>query len=437
MSDNNVERVLPLVGTVILPINTFTYVFSELWGTISVSFLVWGYVNQITPKEAARRYYAVLGIGGQFGSFLGGVFVDAVTHSTKKRTPETFVKNMMIVNLVMAAMCVLFAAAFAVLEFYVMKQPQYAVKKVAPKKTDEPKMTVGQAFGYCLKNKYVLALCGMVFAYGFVMVLGELTYKDLMKLSFDGEQNMYASFKAKETSFCAIVAIILMIFVGHNVIRLCGWLTTALMAPVIAGILTLVLYCMALCGGQLFVKIGSGGDAKYFKDKNNAGYLDALKYVGFAFAVATKSVKYSSFDPAKELAFLSLNSEQKYKAKAAVDIIGARFGKGGGALFNILILNIAFSARVSYLKPCLVASLSGILFGLVLWIWSDVYINAHKEEVANANKKLAMAKAAPLESVQIEGGAKTTNDTDAVTAKDDTGAIEMSTKTAATVTEGN
>jgi AAA family ATP:ADP antiporter len=432
-SDENVERLLPLIGTLILPVNTFTYVFSELWGTISVSFLVWGYVNQVTPKSCARRYYAVLGLGGQFGSMFGGLFVEALSHG--KTGEEAFVKNMVIINCVMAAICALFAGTYAFLQYYVMKKPQFAIKK--EKKSSgaaKPKMSVGEAFKYCFSNPYVMALCGMVFAYGLVMVLGELTYKDVMKLSFNGDQSSYSSFKALETSVCAGCAIFLMIFVGHNVIRIFGWLPTALMAPVIAAVLGIAMYIMALCGDFYIRETTADGSIKFFKNHQQATYLNTIRDIGLIFAVATKSMKYSSFDPAKELAFLALNSEQKYKAKAAVDIIGARFGKGGGALFNILVLNIAFGSYVSYIPKCLIASFCGVLLGVALWVFSDVYIAKNKERVTEENMKEAMKDAEVMESVQVEGGKKeTTSDTD--TAVPLGMHIEMSTVADASVTE--
>ena len=44
------------------------------------------------------------------------------------------------------------------------------------------------------------------------------------------------------------------------------------------------------------------------------------------------------------MAFLILNSEQKYKSKVSVDLLGARFGKVGSAFFNIFVVNLACGA---------------------------------------------------------------------------------------------
>jgi AAA family ATP:ADP antiporter len=418
---DNFRRLAPLMGSVIFPISTINYVFSELWGTISVSFLVWGYVNMVTPKKAAKRYYAVLGIGGQFGSMAGAWFVQM-----RAKSGATFAENMRYMNIWMSCLSLVFAAVYAFLQYYIMKKPQYAVPTEGGGKKKgggKPKMTVMQALKYCMSEPYVLALCGMVFAYGFVMVLGEMTYKDLMKLSFDGDRNAYSGFKGLESQVCGFVAIFLMIFVGHNVIRLFGWTVTALLCPTIAGLCVAVMYVMALCGD--YYGVDSSG-TKYFAKPEAHTYLVILRTIGLIFAVASKAVKYASFDPAKELAYLALTSEQKYKAKAAVDIVGARFGKGGGALFNILVISLALGKDVSYVRSTLIASLIGVGFGMVIWVMSDLYIGTHMAAISKRTEDALAAKEPAMESVKVEGGATKTGFH-----------IEMSTQPDASFTVGS
>ena len=47
-------------------------------------------------------------------------------------------------------------------------------------------------------------------------------------------------------------------------------------------------------------------------------------YLGLVLCVCVKSFKYTTFDPTKEMAYLPLSKQEKNKAKAIVDVVGAR-----------------------------------------------------------------------------------------------------------------
>ena len=51
-----------------------------------------------------------------------------------------------------------------------------------------------------------------------------------------------------------------------------------------------------------------------------------MKYFGLLLIVMSRAAKFTAFDPTKEMAYLPLGSEQRYKAKAGVDIVGAVLG---------------------------------------------------------------------------------------------------------------
>ena len=168
-------------------------------------------------------------------------------------------------------------------------------------------MSVGQAFKYAFKNKYVLALTGMIFMYGFVMVVGELNYKDILKFSYQGQPEGFASMKGLQSTLAAATAVIMMIFITHNVIRIFGWKVTALIAPSICTIFGVLFYVLCLSNTEEREVDGTlrqavSGEASVW-----------LRWVGITFIFLTQAVKYGAFDPAKELAFLPLSKEEKDK----------------------------------------------------------------------------------------------------------------------------
>jgi AAA family ATP:ADP antiporter len=52
---------------------------------------------------------------------------------------------------------------------------------------------------------------------------------------------------------------------------------------------------------------------------------------GSCYYVVSTTAKYTLFDTCKEMAFLSIDSEKRMKAKGVIDSIGSRLGKSGAS----------------------------------------------------------------------------------------------------------
>ena len=86
--------------------------------------------------------------------------------------------------------------------------------------------------------------------------------------------------------------------------------------------------------------------------------------LGAAQNILSKSAKYSFFDSTKEMAYIPADDEIRSKGKAAVDVVGARLAKSGGAFIQSLIFMIFPTATFTSISPYLM-----VIFAVIVTIW--------------------------------------------------------------------
>ena len=84
-----------------------------------------------------------------------------------------------------------------------------------------------------------------------------------------------------------------------------------------------------------------------------------------------KSFNYTFVDATKEMAFIPLDRELRTKGKAAVDVIGGRFGKSFGAILQQIMFQF-ISPNLSDLtnQICII-----FIFVMVMWGYSVIALN--------------------------------------------------------------
>lgn len=364
------------------------YVLAELWGSVMLSLMFWGFANDITRVGEAKRFYALFGIGANVALLCSGPAIILVS-DIRRHVPEGIDAWGISLNLLMGMVVIsglLIIATYWWINRYVLTDPRfYAPGEQTNKKKEKPKMSLGESFMYLAKSPYILCLAILVIAYGIAINIVEVTWKSQLKLQYPNS-NDYSTFMGYFSTVTGAVTVLMMLFVGGNVIRRFGWGAAALVTPIVLLITGGIFFSLVIFRGDLSGMIAALGTTP----------LMLAVVVGMIQNIMSKSCKYSLFDPTKEMAYIPLDQEQKVKGKAAIDVVGARLGKSGGSLIQQGLL-VAFGT-ISAITPYLGAILAVVIIAWVVAARSlskqFLKLTASKEEEKKAAIEPKTAEAA-------------------------------------------
>ncbi|MCB1113393.1 MAG: NTP/NDP exchange transporter [Chlamydiia bacterium] len=322
------------------------YILSELWGSVVLSLLFWGFANDITKVTEAKRFYSLFGLGANLALLFSGPAIVWVSQQQESLPPESAWQISL--NYLMG---MVFVAGMAVVAIYwwinrnVLTDPRfYDPTEEKKAKKSKPKMSLTDSFKYLLSSKYILCIATLVIAYGISINLVEVTWKNQLKQQF-ANANQYSAFMGWFSFTTGLVTILMMLFVGGNLMRRKGWGFTAMVTPVVLLVTGIGFFAFVLFRDYLYTFLVTFGTSP----------LMLAVLFGAAQNIMSKSAKYSLFDPTKEMAYIPLDPEAKVKGKAAIDVVGARLGKSGGSFIQqgLLVMFGTIGAITPYVAAIL------------------------------------------------------------------------------------
>lgn len=338
------------------------YVLSELWGSVVLSLMFWGFANEITRVSEAKRFYSLFGIGANVALLCSGPAIIFVSDISKKVPegvdPWGISLNFLMTMVVLAGLSIM--ATYWWMNRYVMSDARFFDPgEQVKKKKEKPKMSMKESFLYLARSPYIGLLAILVIAYGISCNIVEVTWKSQLKLQYPNA-NDYCAFMGKFSTCTGAITVLMMLFVGGNVIRRFGWGKAALITPIVLLLTGVGFFALVIFRGNLTDFITALGTTPLF----------LAVIIGMIQNIMMKSCKYSLFDPTKEMAYIPLDQEQKVKGKAAIDVVGARLGKAGGSFMQQGLL-VAFGSLAA-ITPYLV----GILFAIIAaWLIAAKALN--------------------------------------------------------------
>jgi len=328
------------------------YVLAEMWGSVVTSLLFWGFANEVTTIDEAKKYYPLFGLGANVALIFSGQYVRWVSRMRDTLAPGVdawAVSLKYLMGAVVASGGVLLATYTWMLRNVISKKEEEVTEKTIPKKK-RVKMSLKESVKFLLRSEYIRNLATLVVSYGMCINLVEVSWKSKLKLAFPNP-NDYSAFMGNFSSIMGTVTLFMML-IGRSIFQKFGWRTAAMVTPSMIGITGIAFFALNIFSGSLGPVATALGTTP----------LMLAVIVGAVQNILSKSSKYSLFDPCKEMAYIPLDQDSKTKGKAAIDVIGNPLGKSGGALIQqALIFGVgSLAAATPYLA---------VILGAMVFVW--------------------------------------------------------------------
>lgn len=328
------------------------YVMAEMWGSVVTSLLFWGFANEVTTVDEAKKYYPLFGMGANVALIFSGQYVKWVSNMRATLAPGVdawAVSLKYLMAAVVGSGGVLLTAYKYMQDKIVSKNKTMANTKKFPRKK-KARMSMKESAKFLVSSPYIRDLATLVISYGLCINIVEVSWKSKLKQAFPNP-NDYSAFMGNFSSATGTVTLIMMLL-GRTIFQKFGWKFAALVTPTMIGVTGLGFFGLTLFPGSVGPLAAIAGTTP----------LMLAVLVGAVQNILSKSAKYSLFDPCKEMAYIPLDQESKTKGKAAIDVVGNPLGKSGGAMIQQVLIFAVGSLAAS--TPYLAAVLFAMIF---LW----------------------------------------------------------------------
>lgn len=375
---------------------TLFYIMSEMWSTMIMTVLFWGFANEVTSVRDAKRYYAILGLGANLATILSGRLSSVISsHQYNANLPfgsDGWGQALFMLNGVIILAGLLSMGLFKWLQ---VKGLGYG--SIKRSKADEHKkieMGIRRNFKYLAKSKYLICIAVVVLMFNISLTLIEVVWKDQVKQLYPNP-NDFNTYMCNVMTWIGVVATA-GAFVSGSIMRRFSWTFSALIPPVVflvtgVGFFSFFLFQNTTLA-SLALLIGSTP-------------LAVGVFFGSLQNILARASKYTLFDATKELSFIPLSKESRMKGKAAIDGFGSRLGKSGASVIHQGLI-MAFGT-ISLSAPFVGGILVLVIGG---WVAATRLLGREFNKLTLAHETLEVTEETPAEPVPQEEPALATSE---------------------------
>jgi AAA family ATP:ADP antiporter len=309
------------------------YVFGDMYNTAMLA-LFWAFMNDIVVADEAKRIYGIVGLGGVIGGFVGASLVRSLVEEYG-RTP-------------LLLSCIIPMILISIIGVTVnrLAEKKAAKRETQPQKEQLKSNAAIEGAKLVLSSKYLLAIAGIIGFYEIVSNIVDFQLSATIAKFIEGS-TAKDSYFALVGQVTGIASIVIQLFLTSFVMKRFG-----------VGIALLFLPISIFFGSLGFL------------------ILPTLIFATIMSA-SDNSLNYSINQSAKEALYVVTSKNEKYKAKAFIDMFVQRFAKVLAVVLNLGVVAYVSLENVRWL------STASILI-LVIWIGIVRFAGRRFDELATS-----------------------------------------------------
>jgi len=328
-----------------------------VWASVLIVVLMthfWMTVNEIFNPREARRLIAFISSGGILGGILGGLIAGFLTRAN-------------LAGWLLPLACVLLlACVFVVRAVFRDRQrhPSAAAKPVlsGESQAEVPKVGFKDSYNSVRKNPYLVLIAAAVALGIIVSTLIEFQFFSATDEHFRNPKDMQAFFGFFFAGL-TVFALFMNTFLTGNFIKKLGVSLTVLLTPLF----------LLLCSAVVLISPFS--------------LLPAILIKG-----SDESLAFSLNQTIREILYIPVASDLKFKAKPFIDMFISRAAKVGAALI-LLVFAVLLNKQVKYLTPVFDTGLAKQLSWIVIIFlipWGIIGLKIGREYVRTINRSIKL-----------------------------------------------
>ena len=306
------------------------YASCELWGNFTLMVMFWQLANEIYTTDEAQELYP----------WFVTVSSMAMTSSFCLLKCISTASNPLLSGLVIVGFLSLLMNALV----YFGCSTHTTQRASSSKKISWTTMLT-----LCLRSKEILYLASSVVLFYTLSNVLEVTLKEQVVRSLSNPVE-YLTFM-QDNLFYQGGALLLMSLVRLTLLPSLSWSITAAVTPAFC-IVFVNYYLLSLAGILPFITL---------QNLQHYGI-----YFGLFSIITLKTMKYAFFDVAKEMFYIPMDASQRTQGKTVVDGMGARIGKSGYGVVQLILFSLTGHDQMMQLLPSIILMIAILS---CCWIW--------------------------------------------------------------------